>query len=434
MGLDQQAVELNEAIRSANPQVFNLLSERGKTIFFPKKGILSQSADAKGSKINATIGTALEDNGSPMILDSIKVLLNLKNAESFGYAPSPGRPEIRNYWKEMLPKKNPALAGKTFSLPVVSCALTHGLSMAGYLFINEGDEIISPDLYWENYDLVFTNAYGGKIRTFPTFVNNSEFNIEGLKASLNNSSSKKKIVILNFPNNPTGYTITESEAAQIKNVLVECANQGNSIAVLIDDAYFGLVYEKGILLESIFSSLADAHENILAIKFDGPTKEDYVWGFRVGFITFACKSSTPAMLGALEGKLAGAIRGNISNASNLSQTLLLEAFQSTSYTTEKNAKYEILRKRYEKILDILQKHPEYQEYFVALPFNSGYFMCVRLHNKNSEAVRKKLIEKYSTGVIAQGDVIRLAFSAVPFDMLEKLYDNLYQAACECRNV
>ena len=71
MLLDLQAQELNESIRSTNPFVYDLLSDKGKAIFFPKRGILSQTEQAKGKKINATIGTALEDNGSPMVLDSL---------------------------------------------------------------------------------------------------------------------------------------------------------------------------------------------------------------------------------------------------------------------------------------------------------------------------------------------------------------------------
>lgn len=433
MSYDPQAVDLNEAIRSVNPHVFNMFSDRGKSIFFPKKGILSQSAEAKGVKINGTIGIALEDDGSPMVLKSLSSLLNLKNNDAFGYAPSFGRPEIRAIWKESILKKNPSLQGKTYSLPVVTSALTHGLSMAGYLFVNECDEIISPDLYWENYDLIFSHAYGAKLTFFPTFVKNTVFNTDGLKAVLNYSKPGKKIVILNVPNNPTGYTVTENEAIEIKNILVDSANKGNEIVVMIDDAYFGLVYEHGILKESIFSYLADAHENILTVKFDGPTKEDYVWGFRTGFITFACAKSSAAMYSALESKIAGAIRGNISSASNIGQTLLLSAYSNDTYGDEKVAKFDILKNRYEKICQILKAHTEYEQYFTALPFNSGYFMCVRIASKNAENVRKTLIEKYSTGVIAQGEVIRIAFSSVPIDLLEKMFDNIFQASRDNHN-
>lgn len=430
MSFDPQALELNETIRSANPNVYDLLSDRGKAIFFPKRGILSQSKEAKGKKINATIGTALEDNGKPMALDTLSQMVKLES-ESFSYAPSPGRPEIRTAWKEMLYKKNPSLAGKSISQPMVSCALTHGLSMAGYLFINPGDVIISPDLYWENYDLVFNLAYGGIIETFPTFVKNKGFNVEALRSKLLQGPVGKKVVILNFPNNPTGYTITNEEAVKIREIFVEAAEKGNRIVVLIDDAYFGLVFEKGILKESIFSFLSDAHERILAVKLDGPTKEDYVWGFRVGFMTFGIASGTATLYGALESKLAGAIRGNISNASNLSQMLLISAYSHPGYDSEKVAKYEILKRRYEKIKNVFTLHPEYKEVFEPLPFNSGYFMCVKLLEADGEAVRKVLLDKYSTGVIAQGPILRIAFSSTPLDVIETLFDNVYNAALEC---
>lgn len=426
--MDQQARELNDIIQSSNPHTFNCLSERGKAIFFPKKGILSQSAEAKGKKINATIGTALEDDGSPMALKSVFSFLNMESKEPFTYAPSPGQPGIRSAWKEMMLQKNPSLSGKQFSLPVVNSALTHGLSMAGYLFVDGGDSIITPDLYWENYDLIFENTYGGRLETFPMFNQENGFNIKGLRERLENSTTKKKILILNFPNNPTGYTVTVDEAHAIKNLLVEIAEKGSNVIVLIDDAYFGLVFKEGIFKESIFSLLCNAHERILAIKFDGPTKEDYVWGFRVGFVTFGTAQNSPAFYSALEAKIGGAIRGSISNASNISQFLLQSAYKAPSYNNEKIEKFSILKRRFEKITNILSDHPEYNEFFTALPCNSGYFMCVKVLSGNAEKVRSILLEKYSTGVIAQKDVIRLAFSSVPIDSIDLLFENLFNAA------
>lgn len=427
MTVNPQAQELNDAIRAANSHIYDLLSDRGRNIYFPKSGILSQSAEAAGSAINATIGTALEDDGSPMALASLRSLVNLPDTKSFNYAPSSGRPEIRKLWKELLIRKNPGLAGREVSLPVVTSALTHGLSMAGYLFVNDGDTVISPDLYWENYELVFSNAFGGRIATFPTFSDRGGFNVAGLANKLSEGKPGKRIVILNFPNNPTGYTVTTAEAQAVRDALVASANAGNDIAVIIDDAYFGLVFEKGVLTESMFGLLANAHERILAVKLDGPTKEDYVWGFRVGFVTFGSGRHSPALYGALESKLAGALRGNISNCSNLSQTLLLAAYTHKEYDGEKAEKYAILKRRYEKIRDLLAAHAEYKPFFTSLPFNSGYFMCIKI--KNAETVRKRLIEAYSTGLIAVGeDILRIAFSATPYDLLEKLLDNVYKAA------
>lgn len=93
--MNQQADELNEQIKSVNPVVYNLLSQKGKNIFFPKKGILSQAAEAKGKKINATIGIALEEDNSPMRLSSIAENININPEDAFPYAPSFGKPELR---------------------------------------------------------------------------------------------------------------------------------------------------------------------------------------------------------------------------------------------------------------------------------------------------------------------------------------------------
>jgi aspartate/methionine/tyrosine aminotransferase len=427
MKLDAQAQQLNDQINAANPHVFAMLSEKGKKVFFPKLGILAQTAEASGKRINATIGTALEDDSLPMCLESLWKQLNLQKKNIFSYAPSPGRPEIRSIWKEMLYKKNPSLSGAQVSLPVVTSALTHGLSMAGYLFCDPGDAIILPDLYWENYDLIFSHAYGATLASYPTFSGNA-YNVEGLKQRLDASPRGKKIVLLNFPNNPTGYTVTGGEAQAIKKVLVDAANAGDDIVLFIDDAYFGLVFEKGVLSESLFSLLAGAHERILCVKFDGPTKEDFVWGFRVGFVTFGVKDGDSRLYGALEAKISGAIRGSISNTSNIGQSLLLKAYSDPDYDGEKTAKYVVLKRRYEKVRDILAAHREYAEVFEPLPFNSGYFMCVRLNVGDAEPVRQKLLAKYDTGIIAQGSVIRIAFSSTPYRLLDTLLDNVYKAA------
>ncbi|HKK80613.1 MAG TPA: hypothetical protein VJ909_00100, partial [Prolixibacteraceae bacterium] len=107
--MNPQAEELNKVIQQKNPAVFDMLSEKGKNIFFPKKGILGQTADAKGTKINATIGAAIEDDNSPMRLDAIASKIGIDPSLAFPYAPSFGRPDIRAKWKQMMYKKNTSL-------------------------------------------------------------------------------------------------------------------------------------------------------------------------------------------------------------------------------------------------------------------------------------------------------------------------------------
>ena len=65
-------------------------------------------------------------------------------------------------------------------------------------------------------------------------------------------------------------------------MLREAADDGRNLVVVTDDAYFGLFYGDDLLKESLFARLAGCHERILAVKVDGPTKEEFVWGFRTG--------------------------------------------------------------------------------------------------------------------------------------------------------
>ncbi|HCO48538.1 MAG TPA: aminotransferase, partial [Spirochaetaceae bacterium] len=158
---------------------------------------------------------------------------------------------------------------------------------------------------------------------------NGGYNIEALESRLREAGARrgKAVCILNFPNNPTGYSLTLKEADAIVAMLVSIAKEGTDILVIADDAYFGLQYEEGLLRESMFARLVDAHENILAVKADGPTKEDYVWGFRVGFVSFGGKGLDEKMQDALTKKLMGVIRSSVSSSSGLAQHLLLKALQ-----------------------------------------------------------------------------------------------------------
>lgn len=300
--------------------------------------------------------------------------------------------------------------------------------MAGYMFVNPGEEILVPSLFWGNYNLSFINAYDAKIKPYNLFKGEG-LDVAAMGAELM-SEGDKKILLLNFPNNPTGYSPDVREMKEIISAVEQAAKAGKKIVVICDDAYFGLVFEEGIEAQSPFAWLANLHENVLAVKVDGPTKEDYVWGFRVGFMTYGIKGGTEALYTALENKTAGAIRGSISNTSNLSQSLLLEAFDSPTYQEEKKEKFNILKSRYEAVKQAM-KNPDYAEFFKAKPYNSGYFMCIELKDGlDADVVRRLLIEKYSIGTISLNNLLRIAFSAVAVKDILALFDGIYSACKE----
>jgi DNA-binding transcriptional MocR family regulator len=71
---------------------------------------------------------------------------------------------------------------------------------------------------------------------------------------------------------------------------------------------------------------------------------------------------------------------------------------------------------------------KYTEYFRAFPYNSGYFMCVKLkEGLDGEKIRNILLEKYDTGIININNVIRIAFSSVSEKDIPQLFENIYNA-------
>jgi aspartate/methionine/tyrosine aminotransferase len=424
------AQELNEIIKKNGGPIYEMLSHVGKNLYYPK-GILTQSAEAKekAHKFNATIGMATE-KGKTMHLPSImKMISGLRAREALTYAPSFGIMPLRKAWKDEIVKKNPSLKEKSFSLPVVSNAITGGLGVVSDMWVDPGDVIVLPDKLWGNYNLIFGVRRGAQILNYPFFDHKGAFNLKAFGTCIQAVSQEKDkiIVILNFPNNPTGYTINPEEGEGIADILYHTARKGTHVLALTDDAYFGLFYEDPILKESIFTKLVDRHPRLLAVKLDGATKENYVWGLRVGFITYgAClEAGHEALYDALEKKTAGAVRGSVSNCSHLSQSIVLKSLEAETYEAEKEEKFRIMADRARTVKEVL-KDPKFDEAWDVYPFNSGYFMCIRLKGLEAESLRLHLLEKYGIGLISLGKQdLRIAFSCIEKKDVKELFETIY---------
>lgn len=428
------AKQANDTLERENKHILDMLSNLGKQIYFPKEGILSQSAEAKtkAKTYNATIGIAIE-NGQPMHLKVIQDTLSAYAPKDiYEYAPPAGKPELRAAWRNKIIAETPSLAGKKFGNPVATNALTHGLSIVADLFADAGDAVIYPDKNWENYELTFGIRRGAVTVNFPLYNESGTFNAAALRdAILAQKYKGKAIVVLNFPNNPTGYTPGAEEGKQIVAAIKEGAEAGINIVAVTDDAYYGLFFEDS-LHESLFGTLADIHPRVLAVKVDGATKEEYVWGFRVGFITYAAGSD--AILAALEQKTMGIIRATISSGPHPSQTFVLKALQSPEFEAQKKEKYDIMKGRANRVKSLLDsgKFAGVWEYY---PFNSGYFMCLKLLTVDAETLRVHLLDKYGVGTIALGETdLRVAFSCIEEKDIEDLFQTIYNGVKDVEKV
>lgn len=422
------AQELNSVLSGSIVEA--LFSDLGKRIYFPN-GIIAQSGEAKklGKTANGTIGMTVE-NGHPIMLDSIhKFVPELNEAELVGYAPTAGNPDLRTVWKEKLIEKNPSLKNKKFSLPVLVPGLTAGISYLTDLFLDENDTLLAADPSWDNYELIAEARRNAKFRQFSLFKNGG-FNLEAFEKDVKDEAKSGFVrVILNFPQNPSGYSPTSAEADKICQILKDVASSGAKVLAISDDAYFGLNYEDNIEPESLFAKTCDLHPNILGVKIDGPTKEDFVWGFRSGFLTFGNPSLTDEQYTALITKLMGIIRSSVSCSSTPPQSLLLKAMKDPQTDAQKLEYRKILEERYQIVRKFCDTHTS--TCLEALPFNSGYFMSFNVKGKNAEALRKKLLNDYGIGVVSIDEkTLRVAFSSIEKEKLENVYETIFKAAEE----
>ena len=422
------AQELNDALKGTTPG--ELLSDVGTRLYFPK-GIIAQSAEAKklGKTANGTIGTTVVE-GKPIMLPSIKKYVpDLTSSELVGYAPTAGNPDLRAMWKESIIRKNPLLKDKKFSLPVVVPGLTAGISYLADLFLDETKPLVAADPSWDNYVLITEARRNAKFVQFKMFKD-GKFNIEGLKETMQKQAESGSVrILLNFPQNPSGYSPTSGEAKQLVSIVKEIAEKGAKVMVWCDDAYFGLNYEDNIEKQSLFAYLCDLHENVLAAKIDGPTKEDFAWGFRTGFITFGCKGLSDAQYEALVKKLMAAIRSSVSCAATPSQSLILKAASDGKLEEEKAEFRKILESRYKLVRDFVSTHES--KFIKPLPFNSGYFMSFDTMSIDAEKLRQKLLNDRGIGTISiDVKTLRVAFSSLDEEKINIVYQAIYDIADE----
>ncbi|MDR1909118.1 MAG: aminotransferase class I/II-fold pyridoxal phosphate-dependent enzyme [Spirochaetaceae bacterium] len=406
-----------------------LMSELGRRMYFPR-GIIAQSAEAKqqAGTANATIGMAYS-KGKPLLMSAISSNLpQLLPEETVAYAPTAGVEKVRQAWKELILQKNTSINAEHLSLPVVVPGITAGISYTAELFLDEGGTIVASSPCWDNYGLIFRERRGAKLLELPLFNGGKGLDLDAIGAGLREAAKGGSLrVILNFPNNPSGYSPSKAEEDALVELLRDIAEAGTDVLVLCDDAYFGLFYEDGIIQESIFGRLVNLHERILAIKIDGPTKEDYAWGFRMAFVTLGSRGLGASHWDAVIKKYMGFIRSSVSCANTPAQYLMLKTMEDPRTAAEKERFFALLKGRYRAVKRFIESRPPHPA-LAPLPFNSGYFMSFRCEGIDAEALRRELLTR-GIGVIAlEGRYLRITFAAIEEEDMEKVYGEIYEAA------
>ena len=186
------------------------------------------------------------------------------------YTPSAGSIDLRNIIaKKLKEENNLAVSDKNI---LVTSGAKYSLFVAICLLTEPGDEIIVPSPYWVSYPEMIKLA-GGQVKFLKTSKqNNFKINTDELKKFI---TSKTKLLILNYPANPTGVTYSEQELKDIYEIV-----KNNNIFVLSDEIYEKLLYDGRKHVS--FASLPGALKTTFTVN--GFSKSFSMTGWRLGYL------------------------------------------------------------------------------------------------------------------------------------------------------
>ncbi len=441
--------------------LYDTLSEIGKRIFLPD-GIFYWSGRAKNeAELIGTLGAAYgfekdfieggSSNWLPCYLREIVDYSRLSVNQIIPYTSIGGLLETRKIWKEWIIKKSSYTAEedsllsrleKFITTPVITGGVTNGIFQACVMFLNSNDYIIVPNKRWGNYDNIIRKFIGAKTQSFEFFEKN-EMNIEGLKNAIEKIAKiqEKIVLLLNFPNNPTGYVPKKEEALHLVEMLKESqTTHKKPIIVLVDDAYEPYVYKHNVLNRSIFYDLHQLDENVIPIKLDGITKELLIYGGRIGFITLSLKPSwiindenLHYLKEEINNKLEGFIRATISNCNSFYQELIQKLFQENGIDQiiKTRAKViDLLKERY-KIINLELKKINNPNISID-PNSGGFFVFVNLNSNKIKATdfADHLLKEYKVGIIPIEKLdeningIRIAYCSIDCSKIRELVNRI----------
>jgi aminotransferase len=148
---------------------------------------------------------------------------------------------------------------------------SEGIDMALRAMINPGDEVIIPQPSYVSYEPCAILANATPVIINLKAENDFRLTAEELKAAI---TDKTKVLIMPFPNNPTGAIMEEKDLIEIAKVVIE-----NDIYVLSDEIYSELTYTEGGHVS--IASLEGMAERTIVIN--GFSKAFAMTGWRLGY-------------------------------------------------------------------------------------------------------------------------------------------------------
>lgn len=246
-----------QRIERLPPYVFNIVGE------------LKQQARAAGEDI-IDFGMGNPDQATPEhIVD--KLVETARRGDTHRYSQSKGIPRLRKAICDWYQRRYDVTLDPN-SEAIVTLGSKEGLAHLALATTGPGDAILVPNPSYPIHPYGFVIS-GADIRHVPMGQNEEEFFTELEKAILN-SWPRPKMLVLNFPSNPTAQCVELDFYERVINIARE-----HSIWVIQDLAYADLCYD-GYVAPSILQ-IEGARE--VAVEFFSMSKSYNMPGWRVGF-------------------------------------------------------------------------------------------------------------------------------------------------------
>ncbi|MBC1679572.1 aminotransferase class I/II-fold pyridoxal phosphate-dependent enzyme [Listeria welshimeri] len=266
------------------------------------------------------------------------------------YTPNAGMPELlaaaSTYFKEKYD-----LSYKDNEI-IVTVGATEAISVALQTILEPDDEVILPDPIYPGYEPLITLNKARPIK-IDTTETNFKLTPEQLRAYI---TPKTKALIIPYPSNPTGVSLTKEELLALAAVLKE-----TGIFVIADEIYSELTYHQEHV--SIAPMLRDQ-----TIVINGLSKSHAMIGWRIGFL-LAPENLTKEMLKIHQ--------YSVTCASSISQKAALEAI-----TNGKDDAFQ-MRTEYKTRANFTQERLEKMG-FTVIPPDGAFYFFVKLPDEITE--------------------------------------------------
>ncbi|MCM3690060.1 aminotransferase A [Neobacillus niacini] len=194
------------------------------------------------------------------------------------YTPNAGITELRTAACDFVKKKY-GLSYEPESEVIVTMGASEAIDIAFRTILSEGTEVILPGPIYPGYEPIIRMCGALPIHV-DIRKNQFRFTLEMIKPYI---TDKTRCIVLPYPSNPTGVSLTENELKEIADYLKE-----REIFVLADEIYSELTYDHPHL--SIASFLKEK-----TIVINGLSKSHSMTGWRIGFL-FAPRDITKHIL------------------------------------------------------------------------------------------------------------------------------------------